>query len=125
MPNEQIRFTTRVLGPAAAYRLEKRQVTQTLRAESGSITNAILLGQVSAGDRLEVLLDRIFVGRAELVSMDAVTWEALGIRDAQRGGFDTLADLEQALKRAGYRFKPLNDYQLYRIQFTWLEEAYA
>ena len=27
-------------------------------------------------------------------------------------------DLEQALKRAGYRFKPLNNYQLYRIHFS-------
>jgi len=122
---ERLHFTTRVLGPAAAYRLEKRQVKQTLRAGSDSITNAILLGRVSAGDHLEVFLDRIFVGHAELVSMDTVTWEALGIRDARRGGFDTLADLEQALKRAGYRFKPLNQYELYRIQFTWLEEAYA
>lgn len=122
---ERLHFTTRVLGPAVAYRLEKRQVTQTLRSESDSITNAILLGRVSAGDHLEVFLDRIFVGHAELVSMDTVTWEALGIRDARRGGFDTLADLEQALKRAGYRFKPLNQYELYRIQFTWLEEACA
>ncbi|MBA7574581.1 hypothetical protein ES708_16390 [subsurface metagenome] len=124
---EQIRFTTRVLGPAAAYRLEQRQVTQTLRSDSNPITESILRGQVGAGDRLEVFLDRIFVGHAELVSisMDAVTWEALGIRDAQRGGFDTMADLEQALKRAGYRFKPLNEYELYRIQFTWLEKVYA
>jgi len=122
---EQIRFTTRVLGAAAAFRLEQRQVTQTLRSENSSITNAILLGRVSAGDRLEVLLDSRLVGNVELVSMDEVTWEALGIHDAQRGGFDTLADLEQALKRAGYRFKPLNEYELYRIQFTWLEEAYA
>ncbi|MBA7566830.1 hypothetical protein ES708_08528 [subsurface metagenome] len=122
---EQIRFTTRVLGPATAYRLEKRQVTQTLRSESNSLTDSILHGRVSAGDRLEVLLDGILVGHAELVSRDAVTWEALSIDDALRGGFDTLADLEQALKRAGYRFKPLNDYQLFRIQFRWLEEAYA
>jgi len=57
----------------------------------------------------------------ELVSMDLVTWEALDIGDAQRGGFNTLADLAQALKRAGYRFKPLNEYELYRIQFAWLE----
>ena len=122
---ERLHFTTRVLGPAVAYRLEKRQVTQTLRSESDSITNAILLGRVSAGDHLEVFLDRIFVGHAELVSMDTVTWEALGIRDARRGGFDTLADLSEALKRAGYRFKPLNQYELYRIHFTWLEEACA
>lgn len=122
---EQLRFTTRVLGPAAAYRLEKHQVTQTLRAESNSITNSIIQGRVSAGDRLEVVLDSIIAGHAELVSMDAVTWEALGIDDARRGGFDSLADLEQALKRAGYRFMPLNQYELYRIQFTWLEEVYA
>ncbi len=122
---EQIRFTTRVLGPAAAYRLEQRQVTQTLRSESNPITESILRGQVGAGNRLEVFLDRIFVGHAELVSIDTVTWEALGIRDAQRGGFDTMADLEQALKRAGYRFKPLNEYELYRIQFTWLEKVYG
>lgn len=122
---EQIRFTTRVLGPAAAYRLEKRQVTQTLRSESDSITNAILNGRVSAGDRLEVLLDSILVGHAELVSMDAVTWEALGIDDARCGGFGNRFELAYALQRAGFRFMPLNQYELYRIQFTWLEEAYA
>lgn len=126
MPNEQIYFTTRVLGPAAAYRLEKHQVTQTLRAKSSSITNAFLLGRVSAGDRVDVVLDDIPVGHAELISMDAVTWEALGIVDAHRGGFDSCLDeLEAALKRAGYRFKPLNEYELYRIQFAWQEEDHA
>ena len=127
MPNnlEQIHFTTRVLGPAAAYRLEKRQVTQTLRSESSSITNAILNGRVSAGEKLEVTLDGIVVGQAELVSMDTVNWEHVNLDDARRGGFDTLGDLEQALKKAGYRFKPLNKYELYRIQFSWMEEAYA
>ncbi|MBA7588253.1 hypothetical protein ES708_30307 [subsurface metagenome] len=122
---ERLHFTTRVLGPAAAYRLEQRQVTQTLRSESDSIINAILNGRVSTGDRLEVLLDSILVGHAELVSMDVVTWEALDIDDAHRGGFDTLPDLEQALERAGYRFKPMDDYHFYRIQFTWLEGVYA
>ncbi|GAI49366.1 unnamed protein product, partial [marine sediment metagenome] len=94
-------------------------------SDSDSITNAVILGRVSAGDRLEVVLDGILVGHAELVSMNAVTWGALGIDDARRGGFDTMDDLEAALKRAGYRFKPLNEYELYRIQFTWPEEAYA
>ena len=124
MPNEKIHFTTRVLGPAAA-RLEQRQVTQTLRSESDSITNAILLGRVSAGDKLEITLDSIIVGHAELVSMDAVTWACLGMRDARRGGFNNRFELAYALQRGGFRFMPLNDYQLYRIQFTWLEEAYA
>ena len=120
---EQIRFTTRVLGPVAAYRLEKRQITQTLRSESSSIVQATLLGRISAGDHLEILLDGIVVGNTELLLMDAVRWEGLGIDDANKGGFDTLDDLEMALKRAGYRFKPLNQYELYRIQFIWLKEA--
>lgn len=118
---EQIRFTTRVLGPVAAYRLEKHQASQTLRSVSSSITNAILNGRVSAGDRVGVALDGILVGYAELISMNAVTWEALTIEDARRGGFDRLDDLDLALKRAGYRFKPLNQYELFRIQFAWLE----
>jgi len=127
MPDEleQIKFTTRVLGPAATHRLEKRQVTQTLRGENSSITEAIINRKASAGDRLEIVLDGIFVGHVELISMDAVTWEFLNLDDARRGGFDTLAELEGALRRAGYRFKPLNDYQLFRIQFTWLEEVHA
>ena len=126
MPNaEQIRFTTRALGPAAAYRLEKHQVTQTLRADSGSITSAILNGLVRADDHLEVVLDGIVVGHPKFISMDVVNWEYLNLDDAKRGGFDSLTDLEKALKRAGYRFKSLNQYELYRIQFAWLEEAYA
>ncbi len=122
---EQLHFTTRVLGPSAAYRLELRQVTQTLRSESDSIANAILLERVSAGDKLEITLDGRLVGRVELVSMDAVTWEALDVDDARRGGFSDRFELGKALQRAGFRFMPLNQYELYRIQFRWLEEAYA
>ncbi|MBA7555231.1 hypothetical protein ES705_47887 [subsurface metagenome] len=122
---EQIRFTTRVLGPAAAYRLEKRQVTQTLRSESDSITNAILNGRLSAGDRLEVVLDGIIAGHAKLISMDTVILDGLTIEDARRGGFDSISELALALKRAGYRFQPIEDYTFYRIQFTWLEKVYA
>jgi len=122
---EQIRFTTRVLGPATAYRLEQRQVTQTLRSESDIITNAFLLGRVSAGDKLEVLLDSRLVGNVELVSMDVVTWEALDIDDARRGGFANRFQLAYALRRAGFRFMPLAKYELYRIKFSWLEEVYA
>lgn len=122
---EQIRFTARVLGPVATYRLEKRQVTQTIRSYSSSITQAILLGKASAGDHLEILLDNIVIGRTELTLMDAVTWVDLNADSARRGGFDTLVDLSEALKRAGYRFKPLEQYELYRIQFKWLEEVYA
>ncbi len=121
MPNEQIHFTTRVLGPAASYRLENRQVTQTLRSESDSIANAFLLGRVSVGDKLEITLDSRLVGRVELVSIDVVTWETISADDARRGGFSNRCELAYALQRAGFRFMPLNQYELYRIQFAWLE----
>jgi len=122
---ERLHFSTRVLGPVAAYRLEKRQVTQTLRSESSSITKAILSGMVKIGDEVQVTLDDKLIGPAEYVISDIVTWDQLEIDDARRGGFDTLDDLSEALRRAGYRFKPLNNYQLFRIQFSWLEEIYV
>jgi len=122
---EKIHFTTRVLGPGAAFRLEQHQVTQTLRSESSSLTSDIINGRVSSGDRLQVLLDTIIVGQVALHSMDSVNWGYINLDDAERGGFDSLDDLEKALQRAGYRFRPLNEYKLYRIQFFWLEEAYA
>jgi len=122
---ETINFTTRVLGQATAYRLEKCQVNQTLRSENDTLTTAILNGRVGAGDLLEVILDGIVVGDAKLLSMTAVTWNTLNVDDALRGGFDSLKDLEAALKRAGFRFQPLNDYHLFRIQFRWLEKIYA
>ncbi|MBA7643615.1 hypothetical protein ES703_51346 [subsurface metagenome] len=120
--SEQLHFTTRVLGPLAVYRLGEHQVTQTIRGHSSNIIQAALSGKLKVGDRMQVTLDDKVIGLAEYVIMDAVTWEALGIRDARRGGFDTLDDLSEALRRAGYRFKPLNDYQIYRIQFSWQKE---
>jgi len=122
---KRIRFTTLVLGPVAAYRLEKHQVTQTLRSENSFTTRAILNGMVKVGDEVQILLDDRLIGLAEYIIADVVTWGQLDIGDAHRGGFDTLDDLLKALKRAGYRFKPLDDYQLFRIQFSWIEEAYG
>ena len=122
---ERLHFSTRVLGPVAAFRLEQRQITQTLRSESNSIANDILLGRVSAGDRLDVLLDSALIGCVELISMDVVTWEALDADDARRGGFGDLFTLGKALQRASFRFMPLAKYEFYRIQFSWLEKAYA
>lgn len=124
---ERIDFTTRVLGTVAAYRLEKHQVTQTLRSESNGIVTAIINQQVTAGEKLEIVLDNIPAGETELLSMDAVTWDKLDIEDAHRGGFDSLDGMESslltALRRAGFRFQPLNDYHLFRIQFRWLEKV--
>jgi len=49
----------------------------------------------------------------------------LDIDDARRGGFGNRFELAYALRRDGYRFQPINNYEFYRIQFTWLEEVYG
>ena len=120
---EQLNFTTRVLGPLAAYRLEQQQVTQTLRGYSGSITQAILTGRLKRGDQMQVLLDKRMIGLAQYVILDTISLDNLTIEDARRGGFDSISDLALALKRAGYRFQPLEDYTFYRFQFSWLVEV--
>lgn len=119
----QLHFTTRVLGPLAALRLEGHQITQTLRSASNSIPKAILSGQLKVSDQIEVTLDGKVVGHAEYVIMDFRRWIDIDLSDARRGGFDTVPDLWKALQRAGYRFKPMDMYQLYRVQFRWLEFA--
>ncbi|MBA7659973.1 hypothetical protein ES703_67972 [subsurface metagenome] len=119
---EQLHFTTKVLGPLAAYRLVRHQVTQTIRGRNNSIVQPFLPGQLKVGDRMAVILDERPIGLAEYIFMDEVNWECLNLDDARRGGFDTLDDLGQALKRAGYHFLPLHNYRLYRLQFSWLEE---
>jgi len=122
---EQIKFTTHVLGPVAAYWLEKEQVTQTLRSRDNSITQAILSGKVKVGDQLHILLDDRLIGMVQLSICDRVSWTELNIDDAHRGGFDSLQELGLALKRAGYRFKDLDGYAFYRMQFQWLQKVYA
>lgn len=109
-----------MLGPLAAFRLQRHEVTQTLRSDN-SIAASILNGEAKAGDHLDIFLNGIMLDDAKFVSMDAVNWEHINSDDALRGGFDSLKELAAALKRAGFRFKPLNQYELYRIQFTWLE----
>ena len=120
---EQLKFTTRVLGPLTAYRLGNRSVSQTLRAYSNDIVQAILLGKLKVDDQMEVTLDNRMIGFARYIKMDAVRWRDIDLSDARQGGFDTVDDLEKALQRAGFRFKPMDNYRLHRLQFSWLEEA--
>jgi len=114
---EQLHFTIKVLGPLAAYRLKEHQVTQTIRSYSSSIVQALLSSKPKVGDQMEVMLDGRPIGLAEYITMDVVNWEYLNLSDARRCGFDTVDDLGQALKRAGYSFRPL-----YRLRFFWLQE---
>jgi len=115
----RLHFTTHVLGPLATLRLRQERVTQTLQARDSSIAEAILSGEVKVGDQMRVALNNRILGIAKLSIFDRVSWTELNIEDAHRGGFDSLPELGLALKRAGYRFKSLDGYTFYRIQFQW------
>ena len=122
---EKIIFTTKVLGPIASYRLENFGVTQTIRSESSSIVGAILSGRIKVGDQIQIFLDDRMIELAQFVIMDSLLFDMLDEEDAHRGGFDSVEEMATALKRAGYRFKPVNSYWFHRIQFTWKEKEYA
>jgi len=120
---QQLNFTTRVLGKKASQRLKEFRVIQTIRAENGSICQAIFSGLVKPGNNIEIVLDELSVGVATYINLDPVKWHDLDIEDAHRGGFDNRFELASALKRAGYRFMPLGDYSFYRIRFSWLDRC--
>ena len=116
---QTINFSTHVLGLLATMRLKREEVIQTLQAKDSSIAEAILSGKVKVGDQVRITLNIPILGIAKLSVCDRVRWDALDIDDAHRGGFDSLQELGLSLKRAGYRFKSLDGYTFYRIQFRW------
>lgn len=115
----RLNFSTAVLGEKAAARLRERKVSQTIRSQASSIVDEVLHSRAKVGDALEVALNDELVGTSQLVSVDRVTWDKLTQDDAERGGFDTIRELQIALLRAGYRFKPIESYLFYRIRFEW------
>ncbi len=117
----QLDFTSRVLGPKAVAQLKAHQVTQTIRSPNSSLVKQLPASRVVVDSLIEVTLDGEIIGRADSVAMDGIYWHDLDIEDAHRGGFDNRFELASALKRAGYRFKDLEEYGFYRIQFIWLE----
>ena len=116
---ERLNFTTRVLGEKATDRLKRHQVSQTTRSSSSSTVMAISDHSLKSGERVQVALDDEFIGYAKFASMDNLRLEDLTLDDALRGGFDNRFELFSALRRAGYRFKPLNEYTFYRCRFAW------
>jgi hypothetical protein len=112
-------FTKRVLGLEPTRNLEEHRVTQTLRGEMSDFIGAIIAGHLATGDELHIILDGKNLGPVNLIGCWRITAAGLMEEDAQRGGFNTLKELKSALKRAGYRFKPITDYAFYKVQFSW------
>jgi hypothetical protein len=116
-----LQFTRRVLGPLASQRLKAHQVTQTIRGPSSRIVKAFLEQTTATGLPMIVWLDSDLAGMARIEAIEAKKWSELTEEDAVRGGFPDLIDLKKALVRAGYRFKPLDSYPLYRVRFGWFQ----
>ncbi len=111
-----LNFTSRVLGKKAAERLKQKGVTQTLRDVD---TACWCVGC----KKMSIALDGNILGAADHFSFDMTTGERLTQIDAERGGFNSIEALTAALKRAGYRFKLLSEYEFCRVQFQWLNQS--
>lgn len=121
----ELDFTTRVLGVEAVERLRKHRILQTIRSQSSKIVKAWQNGEMKPTDEINIRLDGSRVGRAYLAHVTPEDHGLLNAQDATLGGFPSVAHLHRALLRAGYRFKPLSEYQLYRVRFSWIEEVPA
>ncbi|MDD4986303.1 MAG: hypothetical protein PHQ43_11050 [Dehalococcoidales bacterium] len=112
-------FTRKVLGPLASQKLERHEITQTLRSPLAKIVLRYQEGRIGIKSAFLVYLNHHQVGTAELESVEPVNYGKLEQADALRGGFADMVELASALHRAGYRFKELDAYRLYRVRFSW------
>ena len=115
----RLNFTSYVLGAGATEKLRRHEVTQTVRSKSSDIVVAVLNGYLDIGDPIEIFIDGEELGEAELSYWEGLSADELDEKDAQRGGFNTVAGIVLALRKAGYRFKALKDYDVFRVRFKW------
>jgi len=109
---KKLSFTERVLGLDAAVQLRNKKLVQTIRSDKE-------IEGLAERDLVTITLDDREIAKAVITSIDKVRLSELAKDDAERGGFPTLPHLEDALKRAGFRFKPLSEYIENRVLFTW------
>lgn len=107
-----LEFSTSVLGEEAAQRLKDYKVTQTIRSRKSAAPFFQKRGSI-----VTVRLDGKIVFDARITEVKRSEWRELSQFDAEIGGFNGMEDLEKAAKRAGFRFKNLNEYEFFRIQF--------
>jgi hypothetical protein len=109
---DALRFTSWVLGKGASIKLTRKEVIQTIRSHKE--TNGFL-----EGSEVDVMLDGEWVGNTVIESIVHTPFRELTEEDASRGGFFNLSALKDAARRAGYRFKPFEEYQGNVIRFRW------
>ena len=116
-------FTSIVLGPLATLNLKDKKVTQTIRSRS-YIDSLPFVDKPRVGKVFRITLDGKTIGKAEIKNIEVINLGKLGEEDAKAGGFGSYSELCRALQRAGFRFKPLSEYEGYKIEFLWLDNAH-
>lgn len=117
MDELRLDFHTKVLGRKAAKRLRHLNgFFLTFRSEPVNryIFYDIYLDDKKLGRAWPTIYNEV------RLNIDGKTNLGIGILNevtASLGGFDTVEEQQQALKRAGYRFKPLDKYWAYPIIF--------
>ena len=107
-------FTLKVLGEETANRLKGRKVVQTIRSSSWHQKYRKL-----NGGKVQIVLDDRFLYHARITDMQRENLaDVITQYDAECGGFATVDDFKQALRRAGFRFKDYTGYTVYRVHFV-------
>lgn len=112
-----LNFTSKVLGPKAVEQLRAGKVRQTVRS---MVEAAPFL--TKRGCNVDIALDGAVLYQAELTSVKLRRLADLDQFDAELGGFDSLYLLRDALRRAGFRFRPFEEYEDFAIQFQKVRE---
>ena len=114
----EIRFSSRVLGKNATMNLKAHKVYQTIRSHfSLPVDQDKVLS-----DPLPIYLDDQLIGHAQVYHIKLISLADLHYNDVIAGGFRNYDELISALKRAGYRFKKIEDYKAYIVRFIWTEK---
>ena len=113
-----LNFSSRVPGKNASEELRASRITQTVRSfkEASKFFS-------SRGSVVRVTLDGEEIGRARITDISKkIKLTELEQFDAEIGGFSSVKELQNALKRAGFRFKALYEYYGIKIQFLFVDE---
>lgn len=104
----KLKFSTQILGKKATSRL------RNLNGEFLTFRSKLPETMV-----FDVYLDGEKLGRAKIEHLyEAVPLASLDLHLANLSGFDTTEEEQKALKRAGYRFRPLEQYKAYPVFFV-------
>lgn len=110
----EIRFSSRVLGKNAVQNLKDHAVNQTIRSHFSLPEHGNYV--------LPIYLDNNLIGYGEVYYLKEMSFGDLDQFNVIAGGFRNYDELISALKRAGYRFKKIEDYKAYIVRFIWTEK---